>query len=623
MFSVADGASVIPGDVITASCETDGSTVKISDGTTEYGDTYTVPADAAEGSTITLTATASVKGENTTTITSEATQITLTVAKAPTTITETLTYADFTKIDTGNSGYHNFTYISPVTGIAYKANMLYQSNIGFIQLTSKDSHSGIITSANDKGYVLRKVSIKWNSSTTNSHKFDLYGCGTAYDSPAQLYATTGNDHQGTELGSLTYSTGSATELTITGDYQFIGIRSHKDAIMLDEITLEWEKVEPVEPAIVPSKVVITPAPENDELTIKRGQSVTFTSENATKLKVEDLYGSTDEFLTIDGNTYVFQPAEGVTEAMVQVTPIDNKGKEYSELSSVVDITIIMPERVATEYTFDFTTADGYYKADGTLYENEATQFISLTETNTAGTSALNADHWAFAIDENAEGEYVFHFEMPNDGNEVYFIKTIQFTMSGNPSVELYEGTETLNTALLSDLIWTATENESSKYLCLYALDNFKITGINVKVEHDKLEMPYFFSVGSGDNIGYIFDHDRRSEGVKIFYRITSAAAASALLAPAAKEGEFTEYDGSWLYPKTGDTIEAYAQHPNGYYTSETYSKPFDELVTGVDTVGVAPAEVRYYDLQGMLVTNPQPGRLYIRVIDGKAQKIVK
>lgn len=45
--------------------------------------------------------------------------------------------------------------------------------------------------------------------------------------------------------------------------------------------------------------------------------------------------------------------------------------------------------------------------------------------------------------------------------------------------------------------------------------------------------------------------------------------------------------------------------------------------TGIESVGVGEGEARYYTLQGVRVYKPAPGALYIRVIDGKAEKIVK
>ena len=45
--------------------------------------------------------------------------------------------------------------------------------------------------------------------------------------------------RGTKLGSIVK--GTSTELTITGDYAYIGIRSNSGALFLDSIVIDWEK----------------------------------------------------------------------------------------------------------------------------------------------------------------------------------------------------------------------------------------------------------------------------------------------------------------------------------------------------------------------------------------------
>ena len=62
---------------------------------------------------------------------------------------------------------------------------------------------------------------------------NVYGKASAYTSPSDLY---GND-QGTSLGNITY--GTNTTLTITGDYEYIGIKSSSGAIWLNSINIQW------------------------------------------------------------------------------------------------------------------------------------------------------------------------------------------------------------------------------------------------------------------------------------------------------------------------------------------------------------------------------------------------
>lgn len=102
-----------------------------------------------------------------------------------------------------------------------------------IQLRSSGSPaSGIVTTTS--GGKVKKVTVVWESHTTGGRTLDIYGKNTAYTGAGNLY--TGN--QGTKLGSIVY--GTSTSLTISGDYEYIGLRSNNGAMYLTSITIEWE-----------------------------------------------------------------------------------------------------------------------------------------------------------------------------------------------------------------------------------------------------------------------------------------------------------------------------------------------------------------------------------------------
>ena len=101
-----------------------------------------------------------------------------------------------------------------------------------IQLRSNNSNSGIVTTAS--GGRAAKVTVTWNSNTTSGRTIDIYGDNTAYTNPAELY----NSPKGTKLGSI--KCGTSTELEISGDYAFIGIRSYSGALYLESISIKWE-----------------------------------------------------------------------------------------------------------------------------------------------------------------------------------------------------------------------------------------------------------------------------------------------------------------------------------------------------------------------------------------------
>ena len=101
-----------------------------------------------------------------------------------------------------------------------------------IQLRTTNSNSGIITTAS--GGKATKITVEWNSNTADGRTLDIYGKNSAYSAATDLYSTS---TQGTKLGSIV--NGTSTELTITGDYEYIGLRSNSNAMYLTSISIDW------------------------------------------------------------------------------------------------------------------------------------------------------------------------------------------------------------------------------------------------------------------------------------------------------------------------------------------------------------------------------------------------
>ena len=157
-------------------------------------------------------------------------------------------WADNTPVtDTLNSGiysnsgtsYNDWFYDEAKSGAKYAGNSA--SDYSSIQLRSNENNSGIVTTAS--GGNVSFVNVTWNShtSTSGNRQVDIYGKNEAYDSPADLYST---GTAGTFLGSIVCGTG--TNLAISGDYSYIGIRSQNGALYLDQIEIGWNITQPVQ-----------------------------------------------------------------------------------------------------------------------------------------------------------------------------------------------------------------------------------------------------------------------------------------------------------------------------------------------------------------------------------------
>lgn len=146
----------------------------------------------------------------------------------PSTVTDIIT-AD--KLKATGTSYTDFSGVQ-ISSKAVYAGQSAKSSEGGIQLRSKNSNSGIVTTVS--GGKAKKISIVTESGTNT---IDIYGKATPYTDATNLYATENGD-QGTKLGSL--KCGTDTELEIVGDYPYIGIRSNNSAIYLTSISITWE-----------------------------------------------------------------------------------------------------------------------------------------------------------------------------------------------------------------------------------------------------------------------------------------------------------------------------------------------------------------------------------------------
>jgi uncharacterized repeat protein (TIGR02543 family) len=150
---------------------------------------------------------------------------------------------------TGNpSSYTTWSGKQGASGAVYAGNSA--GGTSYIQIRTTNSNSGIVTTSS--GGKAKKVVITWNSSNQNGRTVDIYGKNTAYTQATDLYS---NSTQGTKIGSIVY--GTSTELTISDDYKFIGIRSNSNAAYLDLVQITWRPNLVATPTFSPTAGLIT------------------------------------------------------------------------------------------------------------------------------------------------------------------------------------------------------------------------------------------------------------------------------------------------------------------------------------------------------------------------------
>lgn len=129
-----------------------------------------------------------------------------------------------------NTAYQDFSG-KTITSNAVFAGSASSGADKYIQLRSKNN-SGIVSTTS--GGKLKSVTITFNAATTD-RSIDVYGSNTAYTAASDLYGA----NAGTKLGTIA-ANGDNMTLTVDGDYAFVGLRSSKDAIYIDKITIVWD-----------------------------------------------------------------------------------------------------------------------------------------------------------------------------------------------------------------------------------------------------------------------------------------------------------------------------------------------------------------------------------------------
>ena len=157
--------------------------------------------------------------------------------------TDEFTYTSFftacTSSGSNTAGaYTSFSDKSGSSSDAVYAGMAFKHGNGpsnchdYIQMRSKDSNSGLVSTTS--GGKVVSVTVTWNSNSSNGATLNVYGSNSAYSAATDLYD---NDTDGDLIGTIVK--GTSVSLDIDDDYEYIGLRSNSGALYLDDISIEW------------------------------------------------------------------------------------------------------------------------------------------------------------------------------------------------------------------------------------------------------------------------------------------------------------------------------------------------------------------------------------------------
>ena len=183
-----------------------------------------------------------------------------------------------------NGGYNTWSGKKSTSDAVYAGQSAGSNDA--IQLRSKNNNSGIVTTTS--GGKVKKVVVEWQSATLDNRTLNVYGKNSAYTEASDLYD---NTKQGTLLGTIVK--GTSTTLEISGDYEYIGLRSASDAMYLTSVSITWDNTPSAPKAETP---VITPAggeiTADTEITIScatEGAKIYYTIDGSTPTTASTLY----------------------------------------------------------------------------------------------------------------------------------------------------------------------------------------------------------------------------------------------------------------------------------------------------------------------------------------------
>ena len=558
---------------VTITCSTEGASIYYTtDGTT--------PSDQStlwNGTPFTLTATATVKAiayvDGTA---SEVASLEVLIGEADP-VTPPSGYVDDeivrSTLDFGSAttGYNPFTTATLASGAQY-AGQAFAGNSNAIQLRTSSSNEGLVSTVS--GGKIRKVTLSWNSSTSSARKVAVYASNTAYTDASDLYG----DNAGTKIGELGTT---ETELEITDDYDYVGIRSTGSALYLDGVTFSWE------PAEAPA--VATPVITSADETVIGPQTISITC--ATE--------GADVYYTIDGtepsaSSTLYEGAFQLT-ASATVKAIAILGNDQSAVASkafTINVATSVAEAAALDLTADkgkefvieFNEAKVIYVTDNKTFLREGDNAILLYKLSSLG---LN-------LNDVVSGTILVKFNPYNNLPE--FVST-----TGTSADNL---TITSSDEAAQPIPATAAEIAAGSYLC----NLVKLTG--VKVVKDGTN--YYASEDGGTTLLFQIRDNYGTGALSVFETTASNGARRKAEAVGGDEG----FDIEGIVEVYNSTIQLAP-------TSAT------SIVTGVEDLAAEKnvASVKYFNLLGVESAEPFQG---VNVVvttytDGSktARKVVK
>ena len=293
-----------------------------------------------------------------------------------------------------------------------------------IQLRTNNSNSGIVTTTS--GGKVKKVTVVWEDNTQSGRTLNVYGRNTAYSKATDLYNV---NTAGDLLGTIVY--GTSTELVISGDYAYIGLRSAENAMYLTQIEITWGSASAVAaPTFEPGTGTTFHGTQTVTITAEEGAAIRYTTDGITEptATTGTVYNGpftidatttvkAVAYATIEGETETSAVAEAVYTRLYNITltqPFHGSISCVAEAAAGTQVTVtatpdvnyefsaltVTPNATVSNNTFTMPASDVNVTATFVAASNTYTVSFSINdkiEMTATTTGSFNVDNFVAEV----------------------------------------------------------------------------------------------------------------------------------------------------------------------------------------------------------------------------------
>lgn len=315
------------------------------------------------------------------------------------------------------------------------------------------------------------VSLSWNQVGTDAAPLEVQ-----QGKPLTLKLTTDPETAVDALDGVTITQDPANSLSMSrngNNFTFtgtavgtttLGVNFASDAYNLTTDLANLKNVIKVvdAPAIVPGQVVANPAGTNGTITATKGETVTFSAQDAAQLSVK--VGEGTPYLVL--NPYDYEVSSDVT---VKVVPVDNKGALYENLALTVNIDAVakVPGQVTANPAGTENKLEAVAGSKVTFSSTDAAK-LSVQIGDAAATEQANPYEYTVT-----EGETTVTVTPIDSDNALHADKALTLTITGTvPQEWVFTNVSGVSDINDGDFVVIVGKGKSdSKY---YAMTNAKI-----------------------------------------------------------------------------------------------------------------------------------------------------